>query len=73
MKWNNDISMTLYHRDIEIFKHSIELLRKKIAKSASMERDHFGAGNLTELEEYIEGLQRLIDAALENTVMVTGE
>ena len=73
MKWNDNINMSLGHRDVEIFKHSIELLRKKIAKSASVERDHFGAGNLTELEEYIEHLQRCIDAALENQTMVTGE
>jgi hypothetical protein len=73
MKWSDSINMSLSHRDIEIFKHSLELLRKKIAKSASVERSHFGAGSLTELEEYIEHLQRCIDAALENQVMTTGE
>ena len=73
MKWNDSINMSLDHRAIETFKVSLEMLRVKIAKSATVERRHFGVGNLTELEEYIEHLQRCIDAALENQVMTTGE
>lgn len=70
--WNDKIKMELEHRDIVIFEQSLSCLKKQISKSARLERQNFGAGAFTELEKYIEHLERRIGAAYdyETTISV---
>ena len=58
-------------RDFIIFQTALKDSLKKISKLASKERQHFGSGNFSELEDYLEHLQRKVDAALEPEMILT--
>lgn len=66
-----DTGQAFNRRDFLIFKRALENDLKKISKLASQERQHFGAGNFSELEDYIEHLQRKVDATLEPEMVLT--
>lgn len=57
-------------RDFIIFQANLKDGLKKISKLAEKERQHFGNGNFSELEDYMEHLERKISAALEPMQLV---
>lgn len=63
----------LCERDLLIFKEGVEMFRKKIAKIAKEERRiHLdGIGKWSELEDYIEHLQRRLDCVFDGKILIT--
>jgi hypothetical protein len=59
----------LTRRDFIIFQEALKNDLKKISKLADKERQHFGSGNFSELEDYIEHLQRKVGAILDPMVL----
>ena len=62
--------MELNERDINIFRLSLKKFKKEISKAARLERAHLGAGQMSELEEYVEHLERRVDASLLDQIVV---
>lgn len=63
--------MILNEREIKIFRAALEPYKKKIAKSAHIERTVLHAvAAFSELEDYIEHIERRIDAALSKEELV---
>jgi hypothetical protein len=51
-------------RDLKIFQHALDILRKRVAKAARAERQlDIQDGAFCELEDYIEHLERKVEAA----------
>lgn len=69
-EWNNQIKMTLSHRDIEIFKAALPDFIKRLKKNSKAENIVFGTNAFQETVEYCEGLERQLQAALNNDQLV---